>query len=221
MSAKRTICFCLTLLIVGVLLAPVTALAINHIYTGCAVKYETDNKKTGGINKTTGACKAVGAEGGLGTPKVCYEGMVPCGKNVRVDDLLAVPPSLVTWSETNKACAGGRQAIVNCQLCHFFVMIDGLMDFLLVDIVPPITVAMLVIGGVMFYFNGFKPKLRTDAITLFKSVVIGLFLIYGAYMLVGIFLTVIGSATINPIKDVFDSSNGVFSILCPVEVPLN
>jgi len=39
--------------------------------------------------------------------------------------------------------------------------------------------------------------------------------------LVGIFLMVIGSATINPIKDVFDSSNGVFSIICPVEVPLN
>ncbi|MEK9153204.1 MAG: hypothetical protein AAB723_01225 [Patescibacteria group bacterium] len=218
MSAKKTICFCLTLLIVGVLLAPVTALAINHTYTGCAVKYETDNKKTGGINKTTGACKT-DAEGGLGTPKVCYEGMVPCGKNVRVETF--TPPSTVTWNPTNKACEGGRPAIINCQLCHFFVMIDGLMDFLLVDIVPYITIAMLVIGGVMFYFRGFKQGLQKSAIDLFKSVVIGLFLIYGAYMLVGIFLMVIGSATINPIKDVFDSSNGVFSILCPVEVPLN
>jgi len=215
MSAKKTICFCLTLLIVGVLLAPVTALAINHTYTGCAVSYDTNGKRTSTINKTTGTCPAASAI------KVCYEGMVPCGKNVTVAKDNADNAN-VKWNKDNKACEGGRPAIVNCQLCHFFVMIDGLMDFLLVDIVPPITVAMIVIGGVMFYFSGAnKPKLRTDAITLFKSVVIGLFLIYGAYMLVGIFLMVIGSASINPIKDVFDSSNGVFSIICPVEVPLN
>ncbi|PIX03482.1 hypothetical protein COZ78_00030 [bacterium (Candidatus Gribaldobacteria) CG_4_8_14_3_um_filter_42_11] len=219
MSAKKTICFCLTLFIVGVLLAPVTALAINHIYTGCAVKYTTDNKKTGGIDKTTGACQTVAPAGPL---KVCYEGMVPCGKNVMVAKSISdTDNKAVQWNKDNKACEGGRPAIVNCQLCHFFVMIDGLMDFLLVDIVPPITVAMLVIGGVMFYFRGFKQGLQKSAIDLFKSVVVGLFLIYGAYMLVGIFLMVIGSATINPIKDVFDSSNGVFSIICPVEVPLN
>lgn len=216
MSAKKTICFCLTLLIVGVLTAPVTALAINHIYTGCAVSYDINGKKTSTINKTTGTCPDANSI------KVCYEGMVPCGKNVIVakssssDDNKAVQ-----WNKDNKSCEGGRPAIINCQLCHFFVMIDGIMDFLLVDIVPYVTIGMLVIGGVMFYFNGFKPGLRKNAIDLFKSVVIGLFLIYGAYMLVGIFLMVIGSATINPIKDVFDSSNGVFSILCPVEVPLN
>lgn len=215
MSAKKTICLLSAFFILSVFLVPNIALAINHIYTGCAVSYGTDGKRTSTIDKATGTCPDDK------TIKVCYEGMVPCGKNVTVAKDNADNAS-VKWSEANKACEGGRPAIVNCQLCHFFVMIDGLMDFLLVDIVPPITVAMLVIGGVMFYFSGAnKPKLRTDAITLFKSVVIGLFLIYGAYMLVGIFLMVIGSANINPIKDVFDSSNGVFSILCPVEVPLN
>ncbi|MEK7172872.1 MAG: hypothetical protein AAB740_02755 [Patescibacteria group bacterium] len=203
-------------MIVGVLLAPVTALAINHTYTGCKVSYDANGKRTSTIVKSTGTCVAAD------TLKVCYEGMVPCGKNVTVSKSAdSAGNDAVKWNKDNKACEGGRPAIVNCQLCHFFVMIDGLMDFLLVDIVPYITIAMLVIGGVMFYFRGFKQGLQKSAIDLFKSVVIGLFLIYGAYMLVGIFLMVIGSATINPIKDVFDSSNGVFSILCPVEVPLN
>lgn len=201
--------------IMAVLLAPTAALAINHIYTGCAIKYDDNNKKTGGIDPTTGICKTAD-KGGLGNLRVCYEGLVPCGKNVTVGT-----EAEVSWDKDNKACAGGKPAIVNCQLCHFFVIIDGIMDFLLVDIVPYITIAMLVIAGAMFYFRGFKEGLQKTAVNIFKDVFIGLFLIYGSYMIVGIFLMVIGTAHINPIKDVFDSKNGVFSIICPVEVPSN
>ena len=197
------------LFIFGVFLAPDIALAINHEYVGCQME-TVNNKKVSGIDKATGKCKS-GQE-----RKVCYDGIVPCGKNVAVAGSASED---VHWNDTDKTCTGGNQVVVNCQLCHFFVIIDGIMDFILVDIVPPLTVAMLVIGGVLFYFSGAKPELRNTSKTLFKDVLIGLVLIYGAYMIVGIVLMVLGAAHMNPLKDVFDSSRGIFSITCPVELP--
>jgi len=204
MSARKTIYLVLVLFISAVFLAPNIVFAVNHEYVGCV---------RGGIDKSTGNCpKPDDAR------KVCYEGMVPCGKAVTVAKDVS-DNNIVKWNEINKACDGANKVVVNCQLCHFFVMFDGIMDFILVDIVPPITVAVLVIGGAMYYLSGFKPELRNKSKTLFKSVLIGLVLIYGAYMIAGIVLMVLGSAEMNPLKSVFDSSKGIFSIICPVEVP--
>jgi len=211
MSAKKTICLITVLFILGIFLVPNIALAINHEYVGCGGKIDAvTGKRISGINKTSGECDP-GQE-----RRVCYEGMVPCGKNVAV---AINADEDVQWDDDNKVCVGGSPVVVNCQLCHFFVIIDGIMDFIMVDIVPPLTVAVLVIGGAMFYFTGAKPELRNKSITLFKGVLIGLVLIYGAYMIVGIFLMVLGAADMNPLKDIFDSTRGIFSIVCPIEVP--
>ena len=209
MSGKKTIYLITVLFILAVFLAPNIALAINHEYVGCGMQ-TINNKKVSGINKTTGKCNP-GQE-----RRVCYEGMVPCGKAVAV---AKDSGENVYWDDTNKVCVNGNPVVVNCQLCHLFVIIDGIMDFILVDIVPSLTVAVLVIGGAMFYLSGFKPELQKTSKELFKNVLKGLVLIYGAYMIVGIFLTVLGAADMNPLKDVFDSSRGIFSITCPIEVP--
>ncbi|MDD5750741.1 MAG: hypothetical protein PHU56_03830 [Candidatus Pacebacteria bacterium] len=213
MPAKKTICLSLIFFVLGVFLAPGIVLAINHEYVGCGDQYNASDpskRVSSGINKTDGKCLS-GQE-----RRVCYEGMVPCGKNVAVASNAGED---VHWDETNKVCVGGRQVIVNCQFCHLFVIVDGIMDFIMVDILPPLTVAVLVIGGIMFYFTGARPEFQNRSKTLFKNVVIGLFLIYGSYMIVGIFLIILGAADMNPLKDVFDSTRGIFSITCSVEVP--
>ena len=92
-----------------------------------------------------------------------YEGLVPCGGNL--------PP---------------------CQFCHLFVMLDGIIDFILFKIAPPLAVLMLVIGGVMFFFSGGSPATLTKAKSLITSVVIGLAIIYGAWMIIDLFLTLPG-----------------------------
>ena len=53
--------------------------------------------------------------------------------------------------------------------------------------------------------------------SLIKSVIIGLFIAYGSFMIVGFLLNVVGAADRNPIKDVWQ--NGVFTINCPIEIP--
>lgn len=142
---------------------------------------------------------------------VFYDGIVPCGKAVTVKE----------WDSIAEKCTDvivAENKIVHCQLCHSFIMIDGIIDYVLINIIPYITVLMIVIGGVMFYFGGAKPDLLGKSKTLFKGVIIGLVLIYGAYMIVGIFLSVLGAAKINPIKDAFNSNTGVFTIDCPVKL---
>ena len=137
---------------------------------------------------------------------VCYEGLVPCGKEVMVGG---------TWQ--NGKCVGGTPMLVYCQFCHFFVMIDGIFDFVLIYIVPPIAVLMLVVGGIMFYFAGGNPNLLTQGKNLIKYAVIGIFIAYGSFMIVGFVLEVLGASTVNPIGDVF--RNGIFTINCPIEIP--
>jgi len=156
-------------------------------------------------------------------PKVEYEGFVPCGKCVDVDPPVSIDklPDLVA-DNTKKYCvdmgAGTYPEIfLHCQLCHFFVMADNTIDYLMVDIIPILVVLMVIIGGVMFYFSGANPGLMARAKTLLKSIVIGLFLIYGAYMVVNYFLVIVGAAKVNPVTSVFQ--NGVFSIKCPIEMP--
>ena len=187
--------------ILGFFLLPNVVLAVNHEYVGCV---------RGELDKATGNCPAVDQL------NVCYEGIVPCGKGVKV---ASNSTEDVHWDEKEKTCVNGAPLVVNCQLCHFFIMIDGIVDFVLVDIIPAVTVGILVIGGIMYYFSGFKPGLRGTSVKLFKNVLIGLGLIYGAYMIIGIALTVLGAAEMNPLKNIFDSSNGIFSIKCPIEVP--
>ncbi len=136
---------------------------------------------------------------------VCYEGLVPCGKKVAVGG---------SWQDGK--CVGGTPTLIHCQFCHFFVMIDGIFKFVLVYLVPPIAVLMMVIGGMMFYFAGGSPNMMSQGKSLIKSVVIGIFLAYGAYMIIGFALTALGAADANSIKDIFQ--DGVFTINCQVEL---
>lgn len=157
------------------------------------------------------------------TQKVCYDGIVPCGKtlcgelvNGKCKDNSGT--CLMTYKPAGSdTIPKATQKPIQCQLCHAFIMTDKAVDYVVVKLVPFLAVLMLVIGGVMFYFGGVRPELLNTARRLIKGVVIGLVLIYSAYMIVNIFLMVLGASQMNSIKDVF--SNGVFSVKCPVYVP--
>lgn len=93
-----------------------------------------------------------------------------------------------------------------CTFCHLFVMFDRIVDFFLVPcsfnhgapIVLLIATLMLAIGGFMYIFayagvaEG-GPEMLSRAKTLFKSVIFGLLIIYGAWVIVNTFLWAIGA----------------------------
>lgn len=156
--------------------------------------------------------------------EVYYRGLVPCGEKVcksddfSKEDIGKIEESLANKEDFGIACGKGggtlTDKVLYCQLCHFFVMFDGIVDFVLIYIVPPVAVLMLVVGGIIFYFAGDNPSLITRGKSLIKSVVIGIFLTYGAFMLVGFVLIVLGAVGWTGFDKLY--SEGIIKINCPI-----
>jgi len=81
-----------------------------------------------------------------------------------------------------------------CKLCHLFRLLDNIMDFIFVDIIPPIALLAIIAGGVYYFISAGDPAKTTKAKGILTSVVMGLIIIYGAYMLINGFLAAIGIA---------------------------
>jgi hypothetical protein len=79
-----------------------------------------------------------------------------------------------------------------CTLCHFFILIARIIDFVLFTLVPPLALLMLIIGGATFMLATGNPQTITTAKKIIGSVFIGLVIIYGAYFVVGLVLQSIG-----------------------------
>jgi hypothetical protein len=79
-----------------------------------------------------------------------------------------------------------------CTFCDFFRMLDRILDFLLLRIIPALAALMIAIGGVMYILSRGNPEDLARAKKLFVSVGIGMLIIYGAWLLVYAFLLIIG-----------------------------
>ncbi len=215
MPKKVAILF-FTIFLTGIFL-PLLAQAVAGTYFACPPNYpfyDKDNKWCCQVDEDGNPvdCNATGS-----VPKktICYEGFVPCG--------LGKP----TWGDSSsdgQEVGGECQCVtgstcrsdtgVACQFCHFFVLIDGILDFLLFKIVPFLAVGIIVIGGIMFYIGGTKPDMITRGRKLIIGVVIGLFLIYGAFMLTSVFLSVLGVTEWTQLGEW--TSGGPFRIPCEI-----
>ena len=150
--------------------------------------------------------------------EVGYSGFVPCGKCINGPAGVFNSLTPAEKIRTKDRCGvADDQIYLHCQLCHFFVMINQIVNFLLTAIIPAVAVLMLVIGGAMFYLGGARPDMIARGRKLVVSVLIGLLLIYGAYMIIGTLLTIIGAADMQAIGSIY--KNGVFSIDCPILIP--
>ena len=106
-------------------------------------------------------------------PNLAQAGLVPCG---------------LAEDDPNQE---GDQT-VDCTFCHFFVMINGIVRFIMFTLTPVVAVLMLVIGGGMFFFAGAKSSLLLRAKGVIWSVVIGLLIIFSAWIIVNTVLTKTG-----------------------------
>ncbi len=116
--------------------------------------------------------------------RICYEGFVPCGKQLCLGGEL----------QNGKCVNCGEHAFIPCQFCHFFIMLDDIVDFILLKIVPLVGTIMLVVGGIMFYFAGTSPQSLSRAKSILTSAIIGLVIIYCSWLIVNTILDVLGVA---------------------------
>jgi hypothetical protein len=199
MPRKAKIAFSVFLMAI-VLGGPVTALAWD-VYSINLCPWVEEEK----FGPNT---KVLDTKNCIPTPaNVCYEGLVPCGK--------LLPK--ITGTNPKDCSTSQNFQLVHCTFCHIFLMANSVIAFVLLKFVPPVTVLMIVIGGVMFFLGGAKPDLIQRGKKLIQGVLIGIFLVYGAYFIVGEALTVLGISKHNSLSQVFQK--GIFSIQCPIYVP--
>jgi hypothetical protein len=143
----------------------------------------------------------------VGDKWVAYDGLVPCGRcslvNVNVDD-------------DGQYKSGGEDKALNipCQLCHIFVMTKGILDFILLQLVPVIAVLLLTVGGVMYLTSRGNPGQITQAKNILTATVVGLVIIYASWLIVNTVFANIGLAQwTGNLKDAW------FQVNCSINLP--
>lgn len=123
-----------------------------------------------------------------------YEGIVPCNSNsIKID---------------------GAPGEVSCQLCHLFVMVDNVLDVIFTVLAPPIFVLLVVAGGAMIVFSTGNESYVSRGKDLIKAAVIGIAIMFAAFMIIEIAISAFGFAEI---KGSFNPSNW-FTIKCEIKI---
>lgn len=70
-----------------------------------------------------------------------------------------------------------------CTTCDFFVLADRAKNFLLIDILTPVAVLFIVIGGIMILTAGARPANIQYGKKIISDTIIGVFIIFSAWMI--------------------------------------
>ena len=110
---------------------------------------------------------------------ICEGPLVPCG-------LSEDSPNTPGIDETDA-----------CTLCHLFALLDNILRFIITCLVPIVSVLMLTIGGVLFILSQFdivSLGIFIKAKGTVTAVVVGLVVIFVAWVFLNLFLSTIGVA---------------------------
>ncbi|MCD6148962.1 hypothetical protein J7J18_06350 [bacterium] len=136
-----------------------------------------------------------------------YEGLVPCGKCVKVSGL---------GIDTERGCNAEKNKYIHCQFCHFFVMLDAILDFIF-QISIVIAALMLSFAGLLYIMSVMEflpggPQTLSQAKSIIGSVFLGLLIIFGAWVIINLFFQIIG------VSHWTGLSGGWFEISCPIKL---
>jgi type IV secretory pathway VirB2 component (pilin) len=89
-----------------------------------------------------------------------------------------------------------------CKLCHLFLMFTDIVGFVMVTLVPPIAVLMLVVAGFNLFIKGTgDPAEMKKGQKAMMTIVIGLVLIYGSWIIVNTLLSASGLVAWEGLKE--------------------
>ena len=147
---------------------------------GCTVAQDPDCGCLGGngccapscTNATDGDCPIVPPP--PPPPPVCTTGgLVPCGRNC--DD-----PGTVGWDESK-----------SCTLCHFIILADNVINFLM-KVVAIVAMLALVIGGLIYTKSSGNKSLMSSAKQNFSKILYGFVIVFIAWVTVSVAMTLFG-----------------------------
>ncbi|MDD4624831.1 MAG: pilin [Candidatus Pacebacteria bacterium] len=81
-----------------------------------------------------------------------------------------------------------------CEICDLFKMINRIVNYIITGIVPLIAILFVTYGGFKYITADGDPGKIKEANDVFTAAIIGLVIIYGAWMAIGFALNLIGVA---------------------------
>lgn len=119
--------------------------------------------------------------------------------------LATISSIILLFSSFNQALAAfiecGGEDQPACKLIDIFKVFKNILEFVWFSIIPPIAILMLIIGGIMFITSSGNPDALKKSKALLTSIVIGLIIIYGAWLVINLFFTIIGVESWTGLKD--------------------
>lgn len=112
----------------------------------------------------------------LAIPSFVSAGLVPCGlsENNPATDINETDP---------------------CTICHFFVMVKGILDFLAWTIAPALAVLAVAYGGFLILLSGANPGYKTSGFKAIRTAVIGLIIMLAGWLAVNEVLLYFSNST--------------------------
>lgn len=103
--------------------------------------------------------------------------------------LLLLTPILAT-ADGLVPCGGPGEP--QCEIRHFFILLDRIYNFIVWNIATPLAVLMLVLGGIFLMISAGNPNLAGTARKILQWAVIGLILVFGSWVIINFILTTLG-----------------------------
>lgn len=82
-----------------------------------------------------------------------------------------------------------------CQLCHLFQLINNILNWVLFVFIPVIAPIFIVIGGIYILVARGNPGTYTQGRSVLTATVVGLIIVYTAWVLLNTVLTSLGVAS--------------------------
>lgn len=118
-------------------------------------------------------------------------GLVPCGR---------------TWDDLTTP----EFEFCPCRLCHFLLLTDRVIDFIMTKVLFVIALLMITIGGTMFVTAGENPQRVANAKKIITTTIFWTIMIFGSWIIVNTFLMVVGIANWTGLEE------GWWKIDCPM-----
>lgn len=152
---------------------------------------------------------------------VIYQGLVPCGKELcqgKDLDEEVINKETKNYQKEGinpkaafeKACQekNGKMEFVSCEFCHFLVLLEAILKFIVWRIVPILVVLMLIVLALIYFFSFGSPQAQAQARALISNLAKGLLIVVLAWFIVNLFMAAIGYAKWAGLKE------GWFQIKC-------
>lgn len=123
-----------------------------------------------------------------------------CGQTIddpdtlNIDETKPCPRSLVPCGQSCDLPGTDQIEDSPCTFCHLFALIDNILDFVIFKILLPVAALMFIVGGFFLLIAAGKPEQFNKAKSILTATVVGLVIVFAAFIFVGTFLKYIGLA---------------------------